>query len=127
MKIHDIEIRQFGPDDSIEELTALLHRAYARLGSMGLNYTAVDQAASAVTRLVVEVDWVGSKVDAGAENFSAECQFGGGVDSKYVFRRRFGDNLRLAQVTPYPDVAVQAGIANDMTPPGPSRGRGRWR
>jgi GNAT superfamily N-acetyltransferase len=40
---HDIEIRQLGPEDSIEELTALLHRAYARLGRMGLNYTAVDQ------------------------------------------------------------------------------------
>jgi hypothetical protein len=25
-----------------------------------------------------------------------KSQFGGGVDSKYVFRRRFGDNLRLA-------------------------------
>ncbi|HZZ80135.1 MAG TPA: TolC family protein [Gemmataceae bacterium] len=30
-------------------------------------------------------------------------------------------NLRLAQVTPYPDVSVQAGLANDLTPPGPSR------
>jgi cobalt-zinc-cadmium efflux system outer membrane protein len=30
-------------------------------------------------------------------------------------------NLRLAQVTPYPDVSVQAGVANDLTPPGPSR------
>jgi GNAT superfamily N-acetyltransferase len=36
-------IRHFQESDSITELTALLHRAYARLGAMGLNYTAVDQ------------------------------------------------------------------------------------
>jgi GNAT superfamily N-acetyltransferase len=44
-----IAIRPIGPDDSIEELTALLHRSYAVLGDMGLNYTAVDQSAE-VTR-----------------------------------------------------------------------------
>jgi len=37
------QIRQFQESDSIAELTSLLHRAYARLGNMGLNYTAVDQ------------------------------------------------------------------------------------
>jgi hypothetical protein len=31
------------PNDSFEELTGLLHRAYASLGAMGFNYTAVDQ------------------------------------------------------------------------------------
>jgi cobalt-zinc-cadmium efflux system outer membrane protein len=30
-------------------------------------------------------------------------------------------NLRLAQLTPYPDVNVQLGMVNDLTPPGPSR------
>jgi GNAT superfamily N-acetyltransferase len=40
-----IAIRPIGPDDSIDELTALLHRSYAGLGNMGLNYTAVDQSA----------------------------------------------------------------------------------
>jgi Outer membrane efflux protein len=30
-------------------------------------------------------------------------------------------NLRLAQVTPYPDVNVQVGVANDLGPAGPSR------
>ena len=44
-----ISIRPLGPDDSVEELTALLHRAYAVLGAMGLNYTAVDQTCE-VTR-----------------------------------------------------------------------------
>jgi len=38
-----LNIRLLDESDSIPELTALLHRAYARLGSMGLNYTAVDQ------------------------------------------------------------------------------------
>lgn len=42
-------IRELRASDSIDELTALLHRAYARLGAMGLNYTAVDQTAE-VTR-----------------------------------------------------------------------------
>jgi predicted N-acetyltransferase YhbS len=43
--LDDIAIRAFGPDDNIEELTALLHRSYAALGARGLNYTAVDQTA----------------------------------------------------------------------------------
>ena len=38
-----MEIRRLGPGDSLEELTALLHRAYGALGAMGFNYTAVDQ------------------------------------------------------------------------------------
>ncbi|MFT4246874.1 MAG: GNAT family N-acetyltransferase [Pseudomonas sp.] len=36
-------IRSIEPADSLESITILLHRAYARLGAMGLNYTAVDQ------------------------------------------------------------------------------------
>jgi predicted N-acetyltransferase YhbS len=38
-----IEIRLASPSDNISLLTALLHRAYARLGDMGLRYMAVDQ------------------------------------------------------------------------------------
>lgn len=34
----------------MEELTELLHRAYARLGAMGLNYTATDQDAATTAR-----------------------------------------------------------------------------
>jgi GNAT superfamily N-acetyltransferase len=37
-----LTIRPLSGSDSLEALTALLHRAYARLGAMGLNYTAVD-------------------------------------------------------------------------------------
>lgn len=36
-------LRPLAPSDSLEALTALLHRAYARLAAMGLNFTAVDQ------------------------------------------------------------------------------------
>jgi GNAT superfamily N-acetyltransferase len=39
-----LRVRPLGPADSLVELTGLLHRAYARLGAMGLNYTAVDQS-----------------------------------------------------------------------------------
>jgi GNAT superfamily N-acetyltransferase len=38
-----ITIRPINSSDSIDELTALLHRSYAVLGDMGLNYTAIDQ------------------------------------------------------------------------------------
>ena len=38
------KIRELASGDSLNEITSLLHRAYARLGAMGLNYTAVDQS-----------------------------------------------------------------------------------
>jgi len=38
-----LQIRRLQSTDSLEQLTALLHRGYAQLGAMGLNYTAVDQ------------------------------------------------------------------------------------
>jgi hypothetical protein len=44
-----ISVRRLATADSLEALTALLHRAYAPLGAMGLNYTAVDQTVE-VTR-----------------------------------------------------------------------------
>ena len=45
-----LQLRPLAPGDSIAELTALLHRAYARLGAMGLNYTAVDQPAEVTAK-----------------------------------------------------------------------------
>jgi GNAT superfamily N-acetyltransferase len=39
-----ISIRPLAPSDSLEDITLLLHRAYAQLAAMGLNYTAVDQS-----------------------------------------------------------------------------------
>ena len=40
-----LTVREFAPEDA-EALTSLLHAAYAELGAMGLNYTAVDQDSS---------------------------------------------------------------------------------
>ena len=45
-------IRPFEESDSIAELTALLHRAYAHLRNMGLNYTAVDQTPEVTARRI---------------------------------------------------------------------------
>ncbi|MEQ5843854.1 GNAT family N-acetyltransferase [Paraburkholderia acidicola] len=43
----NITLRRFDPTrDSFDELTAMLHRAFARLGEMGLNCTCVDQPVS---------------------------------------------------------------------------------
>jgi len=48
--MESVGIRRFDASrDSFEELTSVLHRAFARLGAMGLNCTCVDQPAS-VTR-----------------------------------------------------------------------------
>lgn len=44
-----ITIRPLSPSDSIAELTTLLH---ARLGAMGLNYTAVDQTPEVTARRI---------------------------------------------------------------------------
>lgn len=47
-------IRPLKASDSLSEITALLHRAYARLGEMGLNYTAVDQSESVTAQRLAE-------------------------------------------------------------------------
>jgi GNAT superfamily N-acetyltransferase len=47
-----VTLRPLAASDSLESLTALLHRAYARLGAMGLNYTAVDQTVEVTARRV---------------------------------------------------------------------------
>lgn len=41
--MEEIVIREWESGDSVEELTALLHRAYAKWGERGLLFTAVDQ------------------------------------------------------------------------------------
>ena len=40
----EVEIRPLAPGDSFDELTDLLHRAYARLAAMGLNFVATTQS-----------------------------------------------------------------------------------
>lgn len=49
----EIEIRLLRADDSLDELTLLVNRAYQRLAAMGFNYTAVDQPVE-VTRERIE-------------------------------------------------------------------------
>lgn len=39
-----VSIRPLARDDSLAAVTQLLHRAYARLGASGLNFTAVNQS-----------------------------------------------------------------------------------
>ena len=45
-------VRLFSESDSIVELTHLLHRAYSRLGKLGLNYTAVDQSTEVTAKRI---------------------------------------------------------------------------
>jgi len=47
-----IVIRGLGPGDSLAALTDLLHRAYAELGAMGFNFTAVDQSEAVTARRI---------------------------------------------------------------------------
>ena len=42
--LNDLLIRHLAPDDSVDELTALLHRAFAPLGRMGLTCSCVAQS-----------------------------------------------------------------------------------
>jgi GNAT superfamily N-acetyltransferase len=51
----DLQIRPFASTDSIEELTALLHRAYKQLADMGLKFLATHQ----------DVDTTRNRVNAG--------------------------------------------------------------
>jgi GNAT superfamily N-acetyltransferase len=51
-------IRPLSPEDSLTTMTELLHSAYARLGAMGFNYTAVDQTAEVTRQRVVGGDCI---------------------------------------------------------------------
>jgi len=70
----DLRLRPLAPSDSIVELTLLLHRAYARLGAMGLNYTAVDQSPDVTARRLGSVThrWLQRIAEEGLEKWSAE-------------------------------------------------------
>jgi ribosomal protein S18 acetylase RimI-like enzyme len=49
-------IRHLTPGDSIPALTDLLHAAYAGLGKMGFNYTAVDQTEDVTLKRIARGD-----------------------------------------------------------------------
>ena len=78
-----LRIRQLSPADSLEELTHLLHRAYADLGALGLNYTAVNQSTE-TTRLRIAggccfvAEWkqlLAGTVLAKPPEQSSECEY----------------------------------------------------
>lgn len=50
----EIEIRPLAARDSLDALTALLHRAYAPLAAAGMNYTAATQTADVTARRAAE-------------------------------------------------------------------------
>ncbi|HMC14918.1 MAG TPA: GNAT family N-acetyltransferase [Albitalea sp.] len=52
--MNELVIRPLDASDSIEALTHLLHRAYAALAVMGLNYTAIDQLPDVTARRVAD-------------------------------------------------------------------------
>lgn len=56
-----MQVRRIAPGDSLEALTALLHRAYARLAAMGFRYLAAHQ----------EGQGLGSRLLAFAEDCAA--------------------------------------------------------
>jgi GNAT superfamily N-acetyltransferase len=60
-----LKVRPLSSSDSIATLTQLLHRAYASLGAMGLNYTAVDQSPEVTAKRIdggqcYVAEWSGS-------------------------------------------------------------------
>jgi GNAT superfamily N-acetyltransferase len=78
-----LHIRRIAPADSLEALTRLLHRAYARLGAMGLNYTAVDQPSETTARRIeggccFVAEWQGElagTVLAKPTDQASECEY----------------------------------------------------
>jgi GNAT superfamily N-acetyltransferase len=58
--LDDVVFRPLAPGDDVAELTALLHRAYARLAAMGFNYTATSQDDDVTRRRCASGEcWVG--------------------------------------------------------------------
>ena len=54
----DLVVRALAPKDSIVAMTELLHAAYAGLGAMGFNYTAVDQTEEVTRKRIARGDCV---------------------------------------------------------------------
>ena len=86
----DPQIRRLNADDNLTELTALLHRAYAGLAAMGLNFVATYQ----------DVQTTQSRIE-GAECYVAE------IDGRVVGTITFRDCARTGGCDWYdrPDVA----------------------
>lgn len=65
--LKEIVIRELSPDDSLEELTELLHRSYRALAEMGLKYVATYQDVATTRRRISQgvtfvAEWNGKLV-----------------------------------------------------------------
>lgn len=96
------EVRPLEPTDDLGELTELIHRAYAALGRLGLNYTGVDQDLEVTAERCADGEaWV--VLDAeGALVGTATITFPDPFDS-CKFYRDLGQ-VALNQVAVHPDV-----------------------
>lgn len=83
-------IRALAETDSLAELTALLHAAYAQLGQLGFNYTAVDQGEDETRRRI-----------AGGECYVA-CEDGRLIGTIMFYRNSKGHHPWYSR----PDVAT---------------------
>jgi GNAT superfamily N-acetyltransferase len=50
--LNDLLIRRLAPTDSVDDITALLHRAFAPLGRMGLTCSCIAQSAATTARRI---------------------------------------------------------------------------
>jgi len=78
--VDGIAIRALNPDDSIAELTALLHRAYASLAALGLRYMATHQSDEVTAKRVRQGECfvaVSGGVICGTIVFKSAAQTGG--------------------------------------------------
>lgn len=103
--MNDFLIRPLEPNDDLGELTELIHRAYAALGRMGLNFTGVDQSIEVTAERCADgeawvvIDSEGALIGTATLTFPA-------VDD---YCRYFRDpaQLVLNQVAIHPDVQGQ--------------------
>ena len=69
-----ITLRPLADGDSLDALTALLHRAYAHLAAMGLNFTAVDQSVEMTQRRVASAHCIVAESDGRVVGTVTVCE-----------------------------------------------------
>ncbi len=84
----DFSIRELSPEDSLEDITELLHRAYARLAEQGLRFVASHQDVG-TTRLRVEAGHCLVAL-SGAQIVGTITFYAGSSDSKCEYYQRSG-------------------------------------
>ena len=63
LALNVLTVRRLGADDSLAGLTAMLHRAFARWGRMGLNCTCVDQSVAVTRQRIAEGECLVAEYD----------------------------------------------------------------